>query len=107
MSIKHQVDINASETFKEKITFEREDKSQVVMINLYHTDNGIFDVSHFMEELLKKQQKIRFVGVSASHKNGEADRTTKTVVIMEISVLMQAWMIFHKDILSIYFGQHK
>ena len=65
MSIKHQVDINATETFKEKLTVEREDKSQGVMINLYHTDNGIFNQSKFMDDLLKKQQKIRFSGASA------------------------------------------
>ena len=55
MSIKHQVAINATETVKAKITFEREDKSQEAMIKLYHTD--IFNTSKFMEELLKKQQK--------------------------------------------------
>ena len=34
-----QVDINAAETVKAKLTFEREEKSQGVMINVYHTDN--------------------------------------------------------------------
>ena len=48
--------INATETVKSKLTFEREDKSQGVMINVYHTDNEIFNTSNFMEELLKKQQ---------------------------------------------------
>ena len=58
MSIKHQVVINATETVKAKLTFEREDKSQRVMINKYHTD--IFNTSKFMEKLLKNQKKIRF-----------------------------------------------
>ena len=49
MSIKHQVDIHATETVKAKITFERDDKSQGVMINKDHTD--IFNTSKFMEEL--------------------------------------------------------
>ena len=55
MSIKHQVAINATETVKAKLTFEREDKRKGVIINEYHTD--IFNTSKFMEELLKKQQK--------------------------------------------------
>ena len=55
MSIKHQVGKTATETVKAKITFERENKSQGVMINEYHTD--IFNTSKFMEDLLKKQQK--------------------------------------------------
>ena len=41
--IKHQVAINATENFKAKKTFEREDKSQGVMINVYHTYIEIFN----------------------------------------------------------------
>ena len=58
VSIKHQVAINATETVKAKLTFEREAQSQRVVIKVYHTDNGIFNSSDFMEELLKKQPKI-------------------------------------------------
>ena len=65
VSIKHKVAINATETFKAKLTFEREAQSQGVVIKGYHTDNGIFNSSEFMEELLKKQQKIRFSGDGA------------------------------------------
>ena len=70
MSIKHQVAINATENFKAKLIFEREAQNQGVVIKGYHTDNGIFNSSEFMEELLKKQQKIRFSGAGASHQNG-------------------------------------
>ena len=51
---KHQVDINATKTVKVKLTFEREVQSQGVVIKEYNTDNEIFNVSEFMEELLKK-----------------------------------------------------
>ena len=54
VSIKHQVAINTTETVKEKPTFEREAQSQGVVIKGYHTDNGIFNYSKFMGELLKK-----------------------------------------------------
>ena len=43
VSIKHQVAINATETVKEKLTFERESQSQGVVIKGYHNDNGIFN----------------------------------------------------------------
>ena len=72
MSINHQVAINATETVKENLTFEREDKSQGIMINLYHTD--IFNTPKFMEELLKKHKKLRFIGAGASHQNGAGSR---------------------------------
>ena len=45
VSIKHQVDINTTGTFKEKLTFEREAQSQGVVMKGYCTDNGIFNVS--------------------------------------------------------------
>ena len=83
VSIKHQLAINTTETIKAKLTFDGEAQSQVVVIKVYHTDNGIFNSSDFMGELLKKQQKIRFSGAGASHQNGAAERAIKTVVTME------------------------
>ena len=47
MIIKNQVAIKSTETVKAKLTFEREDKIQGVMINKYHTD--IFNTSKFMD----------------------------------------------------------
>ena len=72
MSIKHQVAINATENIKAKLTFEREDKSQGAMINEYHTD--ISNTSIFLEELFKKQQKLRFSEAGASHQNWAGSR---------------------------------
>ena len=73
----------------------------------YHTDNGIFNASEFMEELLNKQQKIRFRGAGASHQNGASERAIKPMVNMASAILMKARMICHKDTLSIDFGQRK
>ena len=92
--------INATETVKEKITFEREAQSQGVVIKGYHTDNGVFNYSEFMEELLKKQQKIKFSRAGASHQNGAAERNTKTVVTTERNMLMHATLRFPEDTLS-------
>ena len=72
MSIKHQVAINATENFKAELTFDREDKSQGVMINVSHTD--ILNTSKFMEDLLNKQQKLRFSRAGASHQNGAGSK---------------------------------
>ena len=93
MKINHQVDINATETVKEKITFDMEAQSQGGVIKGYHTDNGIFNASDFKNDLSKNQQKIKFSGASASHQNGEAECAIKTVVTMASVILMQAWMI--------------
>ena len=53
-----------------------------------------------MEELLKKQQKIRFSGAGASHQNGAAERSIKTVVTMASTMLMQADLRCPEDTLS-------
>ena len=100
MSIKHQVAINATETVKAKLTFEREAQSQVMVIKVYHTDNGIFNSSEFMEELSKKQQKIRFSGAGTSHQNRSAERAIKTVVTMERTRLIHAVLRCPEDTLS-------
>ena len=53
-----------------------------------------------MEELLKKQKKIRFSGAGASHQNGAADRAIKTVVTMARTMLIHAALRFPEDTLS-------
>ena len=70
--MKHQVAIHATESVKAKVTFEREDKSQGIMINEYQTD--ISNTPKFMEELLKKQQKLSFSAAGVSHQNGASSR---------------------------------
>ena len=55
-----------------------------------------------MEELLKKQQKLRFSAAGVSHKNGKAaECAINTIFNMESAILMQARMIYYKNILSI------
>ena len=107
MSIKHELDIKATKTFRSKLTFERENKSKGVMVNVYHTDNGIFNNSKFMEGMLKKQQNIRFSGPKNLHQNGSAERTIKTMVTMASAILMKSLLICHKDTLYIDLGQRK
>ena len=60
------------------------------MIKGYHTDNGISNASEFMEDLLKKQKKIRFSGAGYSHQNGAAERAIKTIVTIARTMLVHA-----------------
>ena len=69
------------------------------MIKGYHTDNGIFNSSEFMEELLKKQLKIRFSGSGASRKNGAVERAIKTVVTMARTISMHDALRFTEETL--------
>ena len=70
------------------------------MVKGYHTDNGIFNASEFMEELWNNQQKIRFSGAGSSHQNGEAECVIKTVVTIERTMLMHAALRCTEDTLS-------
>ena len=92
--------INNTETVKEILIFEREAQSQEVVIKGYHADNGIFNCSDFVEELLKNQPKIRFSGAGASHQNWAADRAIEMVVNMARIMLMHAALICPEDTFS-------
>ena len=70
------------------------------MIKGYHTDNGIFNASEFMNELLKNHQKIKFSGAGTSHQNGAAYRAIKTVVTTERTVSMHGALRCPEDTLS-------
>ena len=59
--------INSTETAKEKIAFDIEAQSQGVAIKGYHTENGIFNASKLMEDLLKMYQNNMFSGYGASN----------------------------------------
>ena len=70
------------------------------MIKGYHTDNGIFNASEFMEELLKKQLKIKSSEAGASHQNGVAERAINMVFTIARTMLVHAAFSFPEDTLS-------
>ena len=53
-----------------------------------------------MEEMLKKQQKIRFSEAGTSHQNWAAERAIKTVFTMASTMLMHAGLTCPEDTLS-------
>ena len=54
-----------------------------------------------------RSRKIKFSGFGASHQNRLAEHAIKTVVPMSSAILMQAWMIYHNNTLSIDYGELK
>ena len=67
------------------------------MIKGYHTDNGIFNASEFMEELLKNKKKIKFSWSGASHQNEAVEPAIKMVVTMARTILMKAALRYPED----------
>lgn len=63
-----------------------------MMIQRYHTDNGISGTSEFVEELLVKQQTVRYSGINTPHKNAVAERAIQTIVYMARTMMLHVAM---------------
>lgn len=92
IDVRHQVHLDAAETIEAKIKYEREAYNTGVIVQQYHTDNGIFGTAEFVDELLSKEQTVRFSGVGAPHMNGIAERSIQTVVYMARTMMLHAAM---------------
>lgn len=92
VSLVHQVSLSGTDTVKAKLHFERAADESGVVIQSYHTDNGVFKSDQFVTELLKNQQTIRFSGSGAAHQNGVAERAILNVVNMARTMMLHAAM---------------
>ena len=88
MRINHQVYLNNTEIIKVKLTFEGRDQSQIVVIKVYHNDNGIFNASECMEDFLENQKKESFSGTGTSHQHGAEECAIKAVVTMSSTMFV-------------------
>lgn len=92
VDVRHQVNLNGTETVEAKIKFEREAFNDGVPIQQYHTDNGIFTSAQFVEELLQSKQGVRYSGAGAAHQNAVAERAIQTIVYMARTMMLHAAM---------------
>jgi transposase InsO family protein len=90
IAVHHQVSLGAADTIKSKLLFERNAFEDGVVVQAYHTDNGIFSSKEFLGELVSKGQNIRFSGSGAAHQNGVAERGIRTVVGMARTMMLHA-----------------
>ena len=92
VSVRHQISLSSSDTIKAKLHFERDAYEDGVIIQSYHTNNGVFTSEQFMTDLLEHKQTIRFSGSGAAHQNGVAERAIRTVVTMARTMMIHAAM---------------
>jgi hypothetical protein len=90
ISVQHQQTFGAADTIKAKLQFERAAYDDGVIIQDYHTDNGVFTAQEFLNELVTKGQRIRFAGSGAAHQNGVAERSILTITGMARTMLLHA-----------------
>ena len=72
VDVQHQVTLNAADTVKAKLRYEQDAHTNGVVVQSYHTDNGVFTSQEFMEKRFAANQRIRFSGSGAAHQNGVA-----------------------------------
>ena len=87
-----QHSLNADETIRSKLKYEREAAEAGVHVQSYHADNGIYTSAKFTEEIHKRGQKLTFCGVGAHHGNGIAERGIRTTVTSARVMLLHAML---------------
>ena len=75
------------------------------MVKGKRTDNGVFNPSEFIEDLLKKQINIRFSRTDASHKNWSSEWSTKAVIAITRNMLRHDALRCPEYIFPLIFGQ--
>ena len=88
--LEHQVTLNASDTILSKDNFERTGLQYGVVIDSYHTDNGIFKSKRFLQEIYDNSQSIRFSGVGAKWQNGVAEGAIRIIVSNARTMMIHA-----------------
>lgn len=90
ISIQHQTSLSAADTVKGKLSYERDAYTVGVILQQFHTDNGVFTSKEFMADLMNSEQSVRFSGVGAAHQNGSAERNIQTIVNMARTMMLHA-----------------
>jgi hypothetical protein len=92
IAVCHQVALSSSDTVKSKLFFEKAAYDDGIVIQRYHTDNGVLTSKESLQEFLDSEQTIRFSGSGAAHQNGVAKRSIQTVVNMARTMMLHAAM---------------
>ena len=85
-----QVTLNASDTINAKHEFERHALEMGVVVDAYHTDNGVYKSKAFTEELAQNYQNITFSGVGAKWQNGVSEGAIRIIVSKARTMMIHA-----------------
>ena len=99
MHIEHQLGFSSSETIWAKQNFEKLALDSGILIDSYLADNGVFKANAFVGHIRDKNQKLRFCGVNAHHKNASAEQAIRTVSECARSLLLHA-SLHWKDVIK-------
>ena len=88
--VEEQLGFSGPETIRAKQSFEKFALDNGVVIHNYLCDNGIFKGRQFVKHLNEHNQKVKYCGVNAHHKNGIAERNIRTVSECARALLLHA-----------------
>lgn len=80
LHVEHQVTFTANKTVQSKVSFEQMAKEHGTNIRNYHSDNGVFKASEFLNKLHTHGQSIKFSTTGAHWQNGVAENAIKITV---------------------------
>ena len=90
MHVEHQLGFSAVETIRAKANFELMSVGHGVLVESYLTDAGAFSAAKFVKQIRDHNQRIRYCGANAHHKNGVAERAVQKVSNMARSMLLHS-----------------
>ena len=87
-----QPSLDAASTVQSKMQYERESRQYGVLVQRYHSDNGVFTAAAFQNELEKQGQPLTLAGVGGHHQNAIAERNIRTVMTRTRALLLHAML---------------
>ena len=87
-----QPSLDGAHTVQSKIQYERECCQYGVLVQKYHSDNGVFTAAAFQSDLEKQSQPLSLAGVGGHHMNGIAERNIRTVITRSQALLLHAML---------------
>jgi hypothetical protein len=90
MHVEHQLGFSAVETVRAKQAYEQMAMHYGVVVESYLTDSGAFKANTFVQHIREHEQRIRYCGANAHHKNGVAERAVQSVSNMARALILHA-----------------
>jgi hypothetical protein len=90
LHVEHQLGFFAVETVRAKQAYEQMALHHGVVVESYLTDSGAFKANAFVQHIRTHEQRIRYCGANAHHKNGVAERAVQSVSNMARALILHA-----------------
>jgi hypothetical protein len=101
VNVQNQLGFSAVETIRAKQSFKQFFLGNGVIVQNYLTDSGAFKANKFVKVIKvinDTQQRLRFCGTNAHHKNGVAERSIQTVSNLARAMILHASMHWKDDV---------